>query len=206
MYNRSPFDKPGQLELHRQTIRLRCRLGSVQAALRDDSFMKGLRDTLVKWGMDSRGLAGHLLPLSEFSFRLRNYEDQLIELEGLDIEDGGLSLQKIGRQLCSLITEMKLSQTKNQIVIGSKALHHILPNLIPPIDREYTRRFFEFWMPQFQYNPDVFQYIWIGFALIARRTHPKQYVGKGAWFTSKTKVLDNAVVGYCKYHDLPKLR
>jgi len=206
VYRESPFSKPGQLELHRQTVLMRQRLGSVQAALQDNSFINSLRDTLVKWGMDSRGATGLLLPIPAFSSSLRKYEPKITVLEKLDIEDTNLPLQQNAQQIWSLIEGLGLSQGGNQIVTGSKTLHHIIPNLIPPVDREYTRRFFGFWMQQFQYNSQVFPYIWIRFALIARKTNPQQYVDMKDWFTSKTKVLDNAVVGYCKYHNLPKLR
>ena len=205
VYRKFPFSKPGQLELHRQTILMRQRHGSVQAALKDNSFINSIRDTLVKWGMDSRGATGLLLPMPEFSSSLRKHEQKIMELEKLDIEDTNLPLQQTAQEIWSLIEGLRLSQGGNQIVTGSKALHHILPDLVPPIDRAYTRRFFGFWMQQFQYNPEVFSYIWIRFALIARKTNPQQYVTNTDWFTSKTKILDNAVIGYCKYHNLPKL-
>ena len=127
------------------------------------------------------------------------------KLEQLDIQDNTLPLQALAQDLINTINEIKLSKANCQIVTGSKALHHILPNLIPPIDRAYTRPFFQFWMQQFQYNADVFPYIWKQFALIAQRTNPKQYVGKGDWATSITKVLDNAIVGYIRNNNLPRL-
>jgi hypothetical protein len=203
-YNSRPPFNEEQLYLHRQTIQLQHHRGSVQAALRDDDFINKLWHTLDKWRMNSR--LARLQPLPGFASRLRNYEDQLIALERFDIEDHSLPLNQIAQQLSSLIEEMKLSQTGSQVVTGSKALHHIIPDLVPPIDRGYTRRFFWFWMPQFQYHTDIFPYIWMRFAQIARRTNPSQYVNKGDWATSKTKVLDNAIIGYCNYHDLPPLR
>ncbi len=39
------------------------------------------------------------------------------------------------------------------------------------------------------------------FAEVARRTQPSRLVGKG-WRTSTTKVLDNALIGYCMDHRL----
>jgi hypothetical protein len=81
----------------------------------------------------------------------------------LDIEDPKLSLEETAQQLTSLIEAMKLSQTGSQIVTGTKTLHHIIPDLVPPMDRGYTRRFFGFWGQQFQYHPDIFLYIWMRF-------------------------------------------
>jgi hypothetical protein len=31
---------------------------------------------------------------------------------------------------------------RNEVVIGIKTLHHLIPELVPPIDRQYTIRFF----------------------------------------------------------------
>jgi len=41
-----------------------------------------------------------------------------------------------------VIAHIKVSTSRTQIVAGSKMLHHLLPDLIPPIDRRYTFRFF----------------------------------------------------------------
>ncbi|MFZ3216376.1 MAG: hypothetical protein WA192_09990 [Candidatus Acidiferrales bacterium] len=38
---------------------------------------------------------------------------------------------------------LKLSESDATIVVNSKALYHLLPDFIPPIDRQYTIRFFK---------------------------------------------------------------
>jgi len=205
-YVTNPFHRPNQLESHLQTIQLRCKLSSVKVALHDDSFVSSLRKTLVAWGMDARGAAGKLAQLPEFGKKLREQEEEIASLEGAKIDDPNLPLEKTVAQLWRIIERMKLSEVENQIDIGSKTLHHLLPDLIPPMDRNFTRPFFWFWMQQFQNNPgEVFQYMWKQFAHIACKTNPGQYLNQGLWNTSKTKILDNAIVGYCKYHSVPKL-
>ncbi len=80
---------------------------------------------------------------------------------------------------------------------GTKALHHLLPELVVPMDRVYTRTFFRWYMPQFQSDQRrVFEDAFGHFAAIARATDPERLVGPG-WRTSRTKILDNAVVGFC---------
>jgi hypothetical protein len=44
--------------------------------------------------------------------------------------------------LHSCYRALKLSVSEATIVVNSKALFHVLPQLIPPIDRQYTVRFF----------------------------------------------------------------
>ena len=40
--------------------------------------------------------------------------------------------------LRKIFEEIKIMETPIHLVGNSKVMHHILPNLIPPIDREYT--------------------------------------------------------------------
>jgi hypothetical protein len=47
----------------------------------------------------------------------------------------------------------------------------------------------------------TFMRTFTGFARMARAARPAQFVG-GGWRTSRTKVLDNAVIGYCKIHGI----
>jgi hypothetical protein len=42
----------------------------------------------------------------------------------------------------NVIADVKVSTSQTQIVAGSMFLHHVLPDLIPPIDRRYTFTFF----------------------------------------------------------------
>jgi hypothetical protein len=207
----NPFNKPEQLEFHIQTIDLRHKLG-ISAALQDNTFIKSLWNTLDAWDLNIRGTK--LVPLKKFKEELLNHEKQIVELDGARINDPDLPLERTAGRLWNLIKTMKLSistrsgeRVKNPVVVGTKTLHHLLPDLIPPVDREYTRPFFMFWMQYFQNYPHrVFPYIWKKFVFIAHETNPVQYVNKTKWSTSITKILDNAVVGYCKYHNVPKLR
>ena len=82
-----------------------------------------------------------------------------------------------------------------KIVGGTKTLHHLLPELIVPIDRAYTKNFFGWHDPQFQYDQHAcFHEAFLAFVTVARSANPRQYVSKG-WNSSLTKVIDNALVG-----------
>ena len=45
-------------------------------------------------------------------------------------------------ELWALVARLRVSIADARIVANSKLLHHILPELVPPIDREYTFRLF----------------------------------------------------------------
>jgi hypothetical protein len=45
-------------------------------------------------------------------------------------------------RLRPIYDSLRLAVSDATVVVNSKALHHLLPELVPPIDRQYTVRFF----------------------------------------------------------------
>jgi hypothetical protein len=188
-----PFTKYGQLEYHVKTIERRRKLGSGEAALADDSFQQSLYQTLQAWGIGSR--ASVLRPFPAFVEALRAKATEIRELDGLAIDQEDLDVPRVAGRLAGLIQSLEIVGNKARIVPGSKALHHMLPDLVVPIDREYTQLFFGWPNPRFQNYPEkCFVEAFGAFVTIARATNPAQYVGTG-WYSSPTKVIDNAIVG-----------
>ncbi len=72
------------------------------------------------------------------------------------------------------------------------------------MDRRFTGAFFRWpqaaWQTE-QRQKASLQEAFPIFAQIAKETQPTQYVG-GGWQTSRTKVIDNAIVAYCRRHCL----
>ncbi len=63
------------------------------------------------------------------------------------------------------------------------------------MDNEYTATFFGW--NDFGSRPERrFKSVFVRVAAIARAVSPQQYVGEG-WNSSISKVLDNAIVGFC---------
>lgn len=188
-----PFTRHGQLQYHVETIRSRRRLGSAKAALADEAFQRVLYRTLQAWGIGSR--ASVLRPFPEFVDALQAKAKAIEELNGIAIDETSLDVNAVGTTLARVAQSLEIVDNKARIVPGSKALHHLLPELVVPIDREYTQRFFEWANPTLQNFPErCFREAFTGFAAIAREANPAQYVGNG-WYTSRTKVIDNAIVG-----------
>ena len=144
-YDRSvPFTRVGQYELHRRTIDRRLALGSVVAAVYDDDFTESLYLTLQSWGIGRR--RSYLVPLDTFRKRLQGSVDELADLDELALEDPALEARLVAQRLDRLITELRVVDNEAQIVAGTKTLHHLLPDLVPPMDRAYTGAFFG-WSP-----------------------------------------------------------
>lgn len=180
---------------------MRAELGSARAAIESPPFLKLVYLTLESWGMNSRGAA--LVPFEIFQGRWAAYVDDLVVLDSTRLDDLGSETDAIGKRLWRLIESLRITGTKSHLVAGTKALHHILPDLVPPMDRAYTAPFFG-WAQRLQgRESEFFEVSFRAYSDMAERTNPSAYVGK-SWNSSLTKVLDNAVVGYCKIHLLDR--
>lgn len=193
-----PFRKAGQYESHRRTIERRRAWPTVGQAISDDLFVTDLYHVLKAWGIGQRG--SHLVPLSTFREQLRVHSPDLAELETLRLDDEAMNAEEVALALWCVIGTLGVVTNQSLIVSGTKTLHHLLPDLVPPMDREYTGTFF-LWKGSDTKSAQqrTFSRTFASYAQLALATHPAQYVGTH-WRTSVSKVLDNAVVGYCKTH------
>jgi hypothetical protein len=199
-----PFQRSGQYEWHRLAIEARLRCGGVRGALEDEAFPRLLYGTLQRWGIGRR--ASVLVPLAEFRQRIRDQAVPAAALEDARIDDPALDIPAVCEHAWRIIENLGIVRNRSLIVPGTKALHHILPDLVPPMDRAWTGAFF-LWSasaPQVA-QAAVFSRTFTGLAQVARAVKPAGYVGKG-WRTSRSKVLDNAIIGYCKLNEITPVR
>lgn len=195
-----PFRRIGQYELHRATIDRRREVGTAAAALKDERLLALLHQTLNTWGIGKR--ASRLAPLPEFSSALQAHTEMISDLDGLAIEELGQEAQAVGAQILTLVDNLGVVENKARLVAGSKTLHHLLPDLVPPMDRAWTGAFFRWPTAAWQDRQHrIFHEGWSAFARVAASVHPSRFVGDG-WRTSSTKILDNALIGYCKAHEI----
>ena len=186
-----------QLAAHRECIRLRREDGSVHAAVGDERFIQALQRTLRAWGIGVR--ASRLVPADDFAAALHAALPQLEDLEPRTI-DGELPAD-IADRLWFLISSLGIVKNSAKIVAGTKTLHHLLPDLVVPMDRAWTGTFFRFHLPEWQDSASqrrIFGLAYARFAEIALQVQLEQYVTGRGWRTSRTKVIDNAVIGFCK--------
>jgi hypothetical protein len=129
-----------QLAAHRETIALRREAGSVQSAVANGQFVSSLRRTLMAWGLGSRG--SRLVPEDEFAEALRVAAPGLGQLESLVIDDVNDPVD-IADRLWLAIDALGVVENQAKLVAGTKTLHHLLPDLVMPIDRAWWGRFFQ---------------------------------------------------------------
>lgn len=202
VYDRDvPFNED-QFRLHAYTIQKRKELGTAAAALADDTFLDLLHATLRQWGIGVR--ASRLLNQKEFNDELRSHSNEISSLDNINIDGYEQEVNTAFRTLESLFTDLAIVENKARLVAVSKTLHHLLPDLVPPIDREYTGRFFGWHGLDFQdHQGRLYRSGFHAFRRIALAVAPEQFIGQG-WRTSRTKILDNAIIGSCIHDHTPK--
>lgn len=191
------------LYFHFKTLDLLHRHVSPAEAVKDDEFLQSIYATLTSWGMHRMGPGS--TKLVEFTRLRSSFRQQAHQIQGLEslhiYEVEARNAGEVARLLWDVISQLRVGTGDTKIVVGSKALHHVLPNLVPPVDRQYTLRFFYNHAGLNQGDERAFCEIYPQFHRIATscRDAIESRIGKGM-NTSPTKVMDNAIVGYCLKH------
>jgi hypothetical protein len=186
--------------MHQRVIALRRQLGSAERALASDVFLQQLHRLLRAWGMASRG--ARLAELERFQASLRREAEAICRLEPFTIAAPEATFADVIPRISAIIQALDINDNHTTVVVGTKALHHLLPDLIPPMDRAYTGTFFAWPKPYFQARQaEILREGLTVCNQVARACHPDRLVGAG-WRTSAAKILDNAIVAYCRVEHL----
>ena len=195
----NPFTGPS-VYFHLKTLERLKQIG-LPAAFEDKLFLEYLYATLASWGMHRMGPTGaKLVEFTDFVRTLKSQKDEIISLQNIKLTQlTKEELQPVTDKLWSILSNLKVSISETQLVAGSKTLHHLLPDLMPPIDRAHTLRFIYGYDPVYSSEEQkfrrVFPQLWkIG---VRKRDIIPRWIGRG-FHTSETKVIDNAIVGYVK--------
>ncbi len=95
--------------------------------------------TLASWGMHRMGKGGSKMQsFDTFHRSVEFLKDKVSEAQKLDprkMDTGGWTL------LEDIFRGIKVMASGTSLVGNSKVMHHMLPNIVAPIDREYTLRY-----------------------------------------------------------------
>lgn len=160
--------------------------------------------TLSAWGMHRMGRKGSKMQSFDvFRQSIELVKDRIAEAQRFDLremnEHGWDCLEEIFRGV-------KVMASGTTLVGNSKVMHHMLPNIIPPIDREYT-----LWFTrgntnlkndldyEWQVMKDIISKVFIpvacdgGFRAMADRWMARKQ--EYPWDTSYLKIVDNLIIG-----------
>jgi len=198
-FDRANIFSGPSLYFHFRTLERLKNFETVSSALDDDLFLEYVYATLTAWGLHRMGPGkAKCAKFDVFINSIRDQENSIMRLAGrslLSISD--LDLSEITDDLWSILNNIKVSESETKLVANSKALHHILPDLMPPIDREYTLRFFYNNKTISGRDEQLFREIYTQYYRIGYRCRDEiiSHVGRG-FHTSETKIIDNAIVGF----------
>lgn len=95
--------------------------------------------TLIAWGMNRPGRGGSKMrDFDTFVKSVKPLNDCILKAQTFDCCDMDEDKWEIvGR----IFKEIQVMDSRTSLVGNSKVMHHMLPNIIPPIDRKYTLSF-----------------------------------------------------------------
>ncbi len=188
----------GHSKYYLEAMEARLSLGGAAKAIGDEGFISLLREALLAAGIGIRGT--HIVSDHEFRRAILENEDEISCLENLRIDDPSLNLEAVAPMVWHLIDAIRILENEAALVPSSKVLHLLLPDLVVPMDRLYTRTFFLWPTKRFlAHQRRFFDLAFKALSHLAREVSLAQYVGSG-WRMSRTKILDNALIGYCRTH------
>jgi hypothetical protein len=196
----NPFSGPS-VYFHQKAIERRRSHDSVDALLADQQFLEYVYAVLPAWGMHRMGAQrAKVTEYAQLVGSLRATAPSLRKLWPLNISDlEPDSLAEVSEQAWQVIAAIRASTSETQIVAGSKVLHHLLPDLIPPIDRQYTFRFFTGQKAVPAGDRQAFLEWFPYLAEIGRRCRSpiEAAIRQGTPMSDgRAKVIDNAIIGF----------
>jgi hypothetical protein len=164
---------------------------------------------LASWGMHRMGRGGSkMCEFNEFESSMKEVWPLILNLQGVS---PGRMIAEEWSALRLIFRGIRCMASATSLVGNSKIMAHALPNLIPPIDRQYTLSFL-YGRSEIKNDIDgeweILKEISQGFfypilSSAEFDTHATSWVSNPdfKWDTSKLKVADNLVIGLAKFSD-----
>ena len=167
-----------------------------------DRHLEYVYATLVAWGMHRMGPGGAKMPnYDDFKGSIIAHKEALEKLRDKRIEDITIDeIDSIIEELSIICFSIKGTNSKSHLVSGSKTLAHILPNIVCPIDRQYTCQFFGI-TPNSKNEQtifkDVIRQMWEFYQNLHHIKLLKPILGQ-PFNESYPKIFDNLIIEYQK--------
>jgi hypothetical protein len=190
-----------------------------------DRHVEMIYATLASWGMhrmgDPENTKAKMVEFCEFKQSIVNQRKRLqdfvsLRMESCTREQYAEYLDRIKDTYCAL----RVSISDATIVAHSKTLAHLLPNLISPIDRQYTIRFFTQDNKNFFTKSGKYRLVNLPIGIDAQFEDFKKWscrikalfdrcdynnvfkIDKNTFNTSYPKIMDNLIMAFVK--NVPK--
>lgn len=177
---------------------------SYHSLLQNDAFLENLYAVLTAWGMHRMGPGGSKLKeFSEFKKNLKNRKlaNTLEKLKSYSIENlNDIGLKEVKDLVKRELSGINIMASGSWLVGNSKLFHHLLPTLMPPIDRNHTLKHMgKSSVPKNKERQiellcevvEMYLNYYRKYKEIIKKLIPK----KRSFDTSIIKIIDNAIVG-----------
>ena len=129
-YEAETFEGPS-LYFHRRSLETRDSI--------TDTHLEYIYATLTSWGMHRMGKGGAKMRSFE------KFQQSIVPLRGKIVEAKKFDFAEMSERKWNLLKELfqgiSIMVTGTMLVGNSKVMHHMMPNIVPPIDREYTLQY-----------------------------------------------------------------
>ena len=185
-----------------------------------DRHIEMIYATLASWGMHRMGDPGNtkakMVEFNVFKASIIGQREKLQEFRDKQLDScTHAQYEEYLNNLKDIYLNLRVSIADATVVAHSKTLAHILPNLVPPIDRQYTIRFFtqenkNFFTKSGKYRPinlpaginaqfnDFKEYSCKMKAIYDRCDHTMFAINKETFNTSIPKIIDNIIMAFVK--------
>ena len=155
---------------------------------------------LPAWGMHRMGKTyTKVVDYNHFIEEIMKQKDIIYGIKNKKIDETIIPI------ICNLLENIRVSVSDSYLVSSSKVLHHIIPNLICPIDRKYSINFLMYQKNTFKDTPQLKSekelseiFITGMYSFIKKHETILQNNVDNVFNTSVTKIFDNLIVAYGK--------
>ncbi|GBE19119.1 hypothetical protein BMS3Abin16_01734 [archaeon BMS3Abin16] len=201
-YDNNPFESRFRegIRNHQDVIRVyRHNQDDYRNLLDKEFFLEQVYNTVKSWGMNSR--AAQMVDIKRFKEGISSNKGLLYQLHKYHLNTlNETDVNEVKKLLGTVFSNLRVMEGPSQLVGNSKTLHHLLPDLVPPMDRTYTLTFF---YGNTNLNSDrekekfleIFENI---YHICLKLKLNESDLGEGFFDTSIPKLIDNAIVGYMR--------
>lgn len=182
---------------HKKTLQLIKEKG-IEKSFKNDLIFEYLYATLTAWGLHRQDGKALLKDFDEFKAEILRNRSALKYLEEYTLYNVNTN-HNIVEQLGELFMNIKVNKSeKTRLVVNSKLLFHLLPDLVVPMDRKHTFKLFKINSSNEERENIYFQEIIKVSAQIAERNRNfiEEIIRTGRE-VSIAKVIDDVLVGLC---------
>lgn len=194
----NPREEPG-LYFYRRTIDLR-RRKNLDELFDDpsDRFIELVYATLVSWNMNTR--RAQMKYFDQFKASILANRERFTRLSSSKLEMLSSVKGDEVKVLYEIFSNLHLMESKGRLVSNSKVMHFILPDLVMPMDRQNTLKFF---FKNTNESKGHFLRLFENSYEIAKKIDLRQFLDD-KWNLSVPKVIDNAILSKMENSKQPR--